>query len=272
MKIHQVRNATLVIEAARRRILVDPMLGQAKSIPPFAFLRFRARWNPLVALPPETDDLLESIEACLITHSQAHHIRLLQHMDHLDPAGEKFLRDRSIPVACPSKDSSYLQKYGLRVDWECDPWTETAFLGGTLTAVPAIHGYGWVHRLMANGAGFLLRLPNEPSLYISGDTVLNDDVRRVLTEERPDIAVVAAGRAQLDIGKPLLMDLNDILEFAQLSPGIVIANHLEALNHCPVSREELRKELEARDLSNKVLIPDDGECVDFALPGEIVPN
>ena len=125
---------------------------------------------------------------------------------------------------------------------------------------------------MANGAGFLLRLPNEPSLYISGDTVLNDDVRRVLTEERPDIAVVAAGRAQLDIGKPLLMDLNDILEFAQLSPGIVIANHLEALNHCPVSREELRKELEARDLSNKVLIPDDGECVDFALPGEIVPN
>ena len=52
MKIHQVRNATLVIEAAVRRILVDPMLGQAKSIPPFAFLRFRARWNPLVALPP----------------------------------------------------------------------------------------------------------------------------------------------------------------------------------------------------------------------------
>ena len=263
MKIHQLRNATLVIEAAGRRILVDPMLGPAGSIPPFALFRFRARWNPLVALPPDTDNLLESIDACLVTHSQAHHIRLLQHMDHLDPAGEKFLRDRSVPVACPSKDSSYLQKYGLRVDWECTPWTETTFLDGTLTAVPAIHGYGWVHRLMANGAGFLLRLPDEPSLYISGDTVLTDDVRRVLTEERPDIAVVAAGKAQLDIGRPLLMDLNDLIEFIELAPGIVVANHMEALNHCPVSRASLRKELQARSLSEKVLIPADGESLPF---------
>ena len=263
MKIHQVRNATLVVEAAGRRILVDPMLGRAKSLPPFAFLKFSPRWNPLVELPSHTDRLLESLDACLITHSQAYHLRPLQHMDHLDPAGEKFLRERSLPVACPEKDAGYLKRYGLSPEWECPPWTEISFLGGTLKAVPAVHGYGWIHRLMANGVGFVLRLPQEPSLYISGDTVLAEDVRRVLIEERPDIAVVAAGRAQLDIGKPLLMDLDDILEFAQLSPGIVIANHLEALNHCPVSREDLRKELEARELSNKVLIPGDGECLDF---------
>ena len=56
---------------------------------------------------------------------------------------------------------------------------------------------------MANGVGFYLALDGEPSVYICGDTVLTDDVQRALTHLKPDVAILAAGCAQLDVGKPL---------------------------------------------------------------------
>jgi L-ascorbate metabolism protein UlaG (beta-lactamase superfamily) len=48
MKIYQIRNATVVIEAAGQRILLDPMLGPVGSLPPYALIRFRASRNPLI--------------------------------------------------------------------------------------------------------------------------------------------------------------------------------------------------------------------------------
>jgi L-ascorbate metabolism protein UlaG (beta-lactamase superfamily) len=134
-------------------------------------------------------------------------------------------------------------------------------LKGEITAVPAQHGHGWVHHLMANGAGFFLALPGEPSIYISGDTVFTKDVERALTKFKPDIAVVAAGSASLDVGRTILMPLDEIVAFIRLSPNKVMANHLEALNHCPTTREELRQVLEKNDLLSKTFIPDDGETL-----------
>lgn len=261
MRIHQVRNATLLIELGSRTVLVDPMLGPRGSIPPLTLFRFRPRRNPLVELPEGFESKLERVDACLVTHSRALNLRFLQHLDHLDPAGERYLSQRGVPVGCPARDAAYLGKYGLKVEWACSPLEEIAFFEGSIQAIPAVHGYGWIHRLMANGVGFLLRFPGEPSLYISGDTVLTDEVRRVLVEERPDIAVVAAGRAQLDIGRPLLMSEEDVLEFARLAPGLVVANHMDALNHCPVRRGDLRRMLQDRGLEDKVLVPEDGEVI-----------
>ncbi len=253
----------MVVEIGERKLLIDPMLGRKATIPPFTLFRYRPRWNPLVDLPAEVDALLEKVDACLVTHSRALNIRLLQHMDHLDPAGEKYLRTTATPVACVDRDAAYLKRYGLQVEWAIEPRAEVSFFEGSLEAVPAVHGYGWIHRLMANGVGFLLKFPGEPSLYISGDTVLTDDVRRVLVEERPDVAVVAAGRARLDLGRPLLMNEKDLLEFIELAPGSVVANHLEALNHCPVTREQLREIFRNRGWENRVFLPGDGETLSF---------
>ena len=78
------------------------------------------------------------------------------------------------------------------------------------------------------------------------------------------MAVVAAGRARLDVGQPLLMNEQDLLEFVELAPGKVVANHMEALNHCPVTREQLRVLLHQRGWTEKVLIPEDGECLELS--------
>ena len=119
---------------------------------------------------------------------------------------------------------------------------------------------------MANGAGYFLRLPGEPSLYISGDTVYTEDVDRVLAELKPAIAVVAAGSASLDVGSPILMNMEEILAMVEKAPGKVVANHLEALNHCPTTRIRLKKELDRRGLSAKVWIPQDGDTLMIGEP------
>ena len=264
MRITHLRNATMVVEAQGHRILVDPMLGRRATFPPFTLFRFRPKMNPLVDLPENSSSCLKDVDVCLITHSQALGLRILQHSDHLDPKGEKFLRDNAIPVVCPQKDAKYLRKLGLRVSLELEPWRRTPFLDGEISAIPAIHGYGWIHKLMANGAGFFIELPNEPSLYISGDTIFTDAVSNVLRELKPDLSVVAAGAAQLDIGGPLLMNLEDVRRFIQAAPGKVIANHLEALNHCPTTRSDLRKIIAAEGWEDKVFVPNDGEVLHFS--------
>ncbi|HDF7649154.1 MBL fold metallo-hydrolase [Vibrio parahaemolyticus] len=263
MKIHHLRSATFIIESGEKFILIDPMLGKKGSMPPFSVIKAKATKNPTVEMPSNADELLNKVTHTLITHSQTFGIKALQHGDHLDPAGEAFLTERNIPVATPAKDKAYLKKYGLTVKWGIEDWQTIDFLGGKLTAVPALHGHGWIHKVMANGVGFFLELPNEPSIYISGDTVLTDDVRRALNELKPDITVVAAGRARMDVGQPLLMSIDEVMEFVRLSPNKVIANHMEALNHCAVTRPILKEAIGKNGLSDKVLIPADGETLEF---------
>jgi L-ascorbate metabolism protein UlaG (beta-lactamase superfamily) len=220
--------------------------------------------NPIVSLPDNADDILDKVSHCLITHSQTFGIKALQHTDHLDAPGESFLRQKNIPAVCPKQDGAYLKKYGINVLLELSYWQPETFLAGKITAIPAQHGHGWVHHLMANGAGFFLELPKAPSLYISGDTVYTKDVGRALSKLKPDIAVVAAGSASLDIGSPILMPLEEIVAFVRNAPNKVIANHLDALNHCPTTRSKLKQVLDENGLLSKVYIPDDGETLSFS--------
>jgi L-ascorbate metabolism protein UlaG (beta-lactamase superfamily) len=261
MKIHHLRNATFVIESEENYILIDPMLGAKGSLPPFARIRFKSQRNPLVDLPPNVDSLLNNVTHCLITHSQKLGFKALQHTDHLDLPGEEFLRTKNVPIVTLARDAKVLKKYGLTIQTMLEYWQPKPLLGGEIIAVPARHGHGWMHHLMANGAGFVLRLPNEPSIYISGDTVYTADVERALRELKPEIAVMAAGTATLDIGKPILMPMDELVRFVRTAPRVVIANHLEALNHCPTTREQLIRKLEVNGLLSNVHIPADGETL-----------
>jgi hypothetical protein len=94
----------------------------------------------------------------------------------------------------------------------------------------------------------------------------------VLTDRRPDVAVMHAGSASTDVGRPILMPIDELLEFVRLAPGLVVANHLEALNHCPTTRAQLSAELAKAGLRDRVLIPNDGETIelgDYVAPARL---
>lgn len=246
----------MVLEVGTRRILVDPMLGAKGTVgPPFAVIRHKARRNPVIDLPSNADEVLANLDGALISHCR------YGHHDHLDKAGHEVIRDRDLPVYCHELDVSYLQKHGMRRTESMVPHKPRDFFEGTITAFHAVHGFGIIAKLMGPGVGYLIEMPGEPSIYLSGDTVLTDEVRGVLTERKPDVAVMHAGIASFDIGRPILMPMEELLEFTRLAPGTVVANHLEAVNHCPNSRTDLAAALEQAGLRDKVLIPMDGETV-----------
>lgn len=255
MKIHHLRNATMVIETKDKVILVDPMLGaKGTAGPSFTLFRYKPKRNPILDLPSNAMDIVNKTTHCLITHL---------HPDHLDKEAEKFLKSNNTQIICSAKDEKTLRKRGLNVTQTINYWEPSEFLGGTIEGIPAVHGYGFIAKPMGNVMGYYLQLPNEKSIYLSSDTIYTEAVDKVLKDYKPDISVVASGRAQLDLFKPLLMTMEDIIRFVKNSPKKVIANHLEAVNHCPITREELRSELIKNGLIEKAFIPKDGEVITF---------
>jgi L-ascorbate metabolism protein UlaG (beta-lactamase superfamily) len=255
MKVHHVRNATMVIESGNNFILVDPMLSKKGLLgPPLTYFRFKPQRNPIVDLPDNAMAILPKTTHCLITHL---------HPDHLDTEAELFLKEKNIPVICSIKDETKLRKKGLNVTQIVDYWKESSFLGGKIQGIPALHGYGFAAKIAGNVMGFFIELPNEKTFYLSADTIYTDDVHKVLTQLKPDVAVVACGTAQFDIFQPFLMRMDDILKFIKNAPNKVLANHLEAANHCPTKRSDLRKEVSNIKLTSKVFIPMDGESITY---------
>jgi len=236
-------------------LLIDPMLGKKGTMPSLSFLRCKSQRNPIVELPYDTFEVLERVTHCLITH---------KHKDHIDKAGEEFLRKNNVPIVCAALDEDYLRKRGLKVIQSVAYWKKSTFLNGSIIGIPAKHGYGFIAKPMGNVMGYLIKIPSQPSVYLSSDTIFTEEVKKTLKEFKPEVSVVACGSAQLDIGKPLLMHLDDIVSFVNAAEGKVIANHMEAVNHCPTTRKQLAERLTLEGIQDKVIIPEDGEIINLA--------
>jgi L-ascorbate metabolism protein UlaG (beta-lactamase superfamily) len=215
--------------------------------------------NPTVDLPACADAALETVTHCLITHCQK------GHFDHLDRAGKHWLRERQVPVICTPHDAEHLRARGLNVQALADNHREPQpFLGGAIRTVACAHGRGLVGALMEHGVGYLIEMPGEPSLYLSGDTVLTDGVRAFVRRHQPDVCVVPAGGARFDLGGEIIMGVDEAIEFAAIAQGTVVANHLEAISHCPVTRADLRAAAQGAGLGARLMVPEDGETLRFA--------
>jgi hypothetical protein len=60
------------------------------------------------------------------------------------------------------------------------------------------------------------------------------------------------------------MDIEDIKKTCKQAPNArVIIAHLEAWNHCSLSRQDLKNFIQDESLTEQVLIPVDGEWMDF---------
>ncbi|MEJ6006117.1 MBL fold metallo-hydrolase [Paucibacter sp. AS339] len=259
MKITQLRSATLKIQLGAHCILVDPMLAPRHALPPLRLLDGVRERNPTCDLPGAVDGLLQDVSHALITHCRK------GHFDHLDRAGKAWLRQHQTSVICTPHDAEHLRSRGLNVQpLPSEHHRPQPFLAGQIRTVRCTHGKGAVRLLMEHGVGYFIELPGEPSVYLAGDTVLTPAVQDFVREQQPDVSVIPAGGARFDLGQELIMDVAEVLAFCRLAKGAVVANHLEALSHCPVTRAELRLAAEAAGLAERLFVPEDGESLQFS--------
>lgn len=255
MKLHHLRNATALLQLGPHRLLIDPMLSEPGVMPGFKMFGGGRRPNPLVPLPPGADAALTSATGAIITH---------EHPDHLDGPGVSWLASRGLTVWAAPTDVAALRGRGLKAE----PWTADS-LGLDVEVIPAQHGHGALSWLMGPVAGVYLAHPDEPSVYLTSDTVLSLGVSEAITRLRPDVILAPAGAANMGLGGDILFSIDELVALARLAPGLVVFNHLEALDHCPTTRAALRARLAAEGLAARCRVPEDGEVVEHhdAAPG-----
>jgi L-ascorbate metabolism protein UlaG (beta-lactamase superfamily) len=249
MRVRLLRHATLVIEIAGRRFLLDPMLGPAGAQPPIPETP-NPRPNPLVDLPVSTEEAMSGVVAVLVTHL---------HGDHLDETAAGLVS--GLPVLGPPRVAAALASRGMTTH----PVGGQVDAGGVVvTRTGGRHGTGAIGREMGEVCGFVFTADGEPSLYVAGDTVWCEEVAAALEEHRPDVVVVNAGAPRFLVGDPITMDADDVASVCEAAPdALVVAVHMEAMNHCLLTRDGLRAALAERGLADRVLIPADGETLEL---------
>ncbi|MBD9373215.1 MBL fold metallo-hydrolase [Rhizobium sp. ARZ01] len=246
MKLQLIRNATLKLDYAGRTILIDPFFAPKHSLESFAGVSP----NPTVELPVDIDAILAGVELVIVSHL---------HEDHFDSvAMERVPKD--LPLFCQPGDEETIRNAGFT---DVTPLTDRAtWKGLTLTRRVGSHGLGPVVELMGSVMGFSLQAVGEPSIYWSGDTVLYPPVEQTIRETRPDIVITHSCGARWD-GDLIVMDAKETVSVCEMSgEAVVIAVHMEALDHATVTRKDLRNAADAANIpATRLLIPDDGDVL-----------
>ena len=251
MDLTLVRHATLLVELGGRRLLVDPMLDPAQARPAVADTP-NERPNPLVEVPFDLDELTSGLDAVLVTHL---------HEDHLDETGVGRLADAAT-VLCQPADAERLEERGFG---DVRPVEASTSLDGLeVHRTHGRHGHGEVADSLGPVCGFVLSSPDVPTLYIAGDTIWCPEVERALDAHRPAVVVVNAGAARFTESDAITMTAADVVATAEHAPEAqVVAVHMDAINHCLLSRDDLREELTASTAGGRVQVPEDGERLSF---------
>jgi len=255
MQLQLIRNATMILSYAGQRVLTDPYFAAKFSGESFA----GKSPNPMVALPIPPDQIMRGVGLVILSHL---------HSDHFDDSAQKAL-PKNLPVLCQPGDEDSIREAGFTdvrpvddaVDWN----------GIHISRAGGHHGLGEVEIEMDGVSGFVLSAPGEPTLYWTGDTVLCDEVRAVIDRFKPDVIVTHSSGAvwPIDGGQKALivMDAAQTVEVCQLAPhSTVVAIHFESLDHCTISRADMRAAAaEARIPLEQLRIPADGEVVELSL-------
>ncbi len=254
MNIQQIRNATLTVEYGGQKFSIDPMFSKKGEFDPFLPAERDDR-NPIVELPMSVDEILDGVDAVIITHT---------HEDHFDQAAKEQLPKDIKMFMQDEQDAELAKELGFTNIEVMEEEVGIDFNGVELTEVDGRHGHGETAKLMGNVMGIVFQQTDEKTLYLAGDTVWYENVQEVIDTYKPEVIMLNGGENQFLEGGPLIMGKEDIYEVYKAAPEAdIIVSHLEAVNHWGLSREELKNFINEKGIESNVLVPDDGESYSF---------
>ncbi len=248
MIIQQIRNATLKIEYSGISFLIDPWLQDQGT--GFSAKAVRQEMCgikcPMNALPDSPESILRSVDYCLVTHL---------HFDHF--SRDYLPRDLRI-IAQNHEDAEKIRGMGFE--------NAAAFESESLTVGDVvIHKTKAVHgdsdeavQKMGEVCGYVFEASGEKCLYLAADTIYCSEAEQTIRKYHPEVIILNCCEATTPLGR-LIMNLPDVEKVCQAAPqAIVIASHLDSVNHALLTRKDIIAFAKKKNLSG-IRVPEDGK-------------
>lgn len=258
MKITQVRHATQIITYAGKTFLIDPMLAEKEAYEGFAGTVHAEIRIPMVPLPFDTDTLLD-VDAIIVTHT---------HLDHWDDAAVTLIPKDKLIYVQNIDDQQLLSSQGFTnlvvlsatstfddialIKTDCQHGSDDAYANPQLA-----------ERLGAS-SGVIFQHPSEQTLYLVGDSIWIKAVGDTMQKHNPGVVILNTGWAHVLGYGSIIFGEEDILRtHIALPEAQIVATHMEAVNHCLVTRKDVLAYAHANQIQAFVSAPNDGESVTF---------
>jgi len=258
MKITQVRNATQIIEYAGKKFLIDPMLSDKGAWPGFEGTARSEIRNPMVELPLDISTLLD-VDAIIVTHT---------HPDHWDQAAADIVAKDQLIYVQNENDEALLRSQGFTnlvilsessclddielIKTACQHGSDEAYANPQLAEI------------LGDASGVVFRHPSEKTLYLVGDTIWIKAVEENMRKYMPDVLIMNTGWAHVIGYSAIIFGKEDLVRAHFVLPEAqIVATHMEAVNHCLVTRQEILEYAQINHIQDYVSAPADGESVTF---------
>ena len=258
MKIHQIRNATIIVTYNNKRFIIDPWLMPKDFMPGFEGAVNSNIRQPRVDLPKSFDTKNLLPDAIILTHF---------HPDHFDEFAVEAL-DKNIPFFVQNEtDLNIIKNFGFK-DIRILSSEGTDFENIKLFKTQCQHGRREVVKPMCeqmgmpyDASGVVFRSAGEKTLYVAGDTIWCDEPKNAIDKYNPDVIVINSCGATVLVGdgERLIMDIDDVKSISNyVKHSVIVASHMDTVSHLTVTRDDIKK----LNLSN-VVIPEDDEILEF---------
>lgn len=264
LALQHIRNATVKLTSGGTTFLIDPMFAETGAYEGFPDTYRSWLRNPLTPLPMPVQDIMEDVDAVILTHT---------HLDHWDKAAQDAL-PKDIPMYVQHEEDAELVKgqgfTNVRILKPDDEFggirlerTATQHGSKAMYAVPELA------KLLGNVMGIVFTAPSGKKAWLVGDTIWFEGVDEALARHKPDVIIMNAGGAALGgeafkDSPEIIMNKEDVRKMIEKMPDAdIVAIHMDAINHMTVDRKDLSEYTAGHGIRNKVLIPFDGERLKF---------
>jgi L-ascorbate metabolism protein UlaG (beta-lactamase superfamily) len=251
-----IGTATAVLRFGPFTLLTDPnFLHKGQRAYLGYGLTSRRRTEPALSVQQ-----VPELDAIVLSH---------MHGDHWDRVARRGL-DRATPVVTTPKAARALHRQGFAAAEGLETWRSTTLTRDDqklrITALPGRHALGLARHLLPPVMGSLLEYEPQPGqvaqrLYITGDTLLIDDLREIPRRYPAlDVAVLHLGGTTLPGGLVVTMDGRagaDLIELVHPSSAIPIHYNDYGVFKSPLS--DFREEVTRRGLDDVVAYVAPGE-------------